>query len=122
MRNDVDGFSNRIFQHSSRIAEISGISVSMPRVSGCQRHRSKPEFTSVEEYFKKTVVIPFLDDLISDISSRFSEHSLHMASLQNLVTEKMSNETDISTAMREAIEFYSTDLPNPSLLDEDLCR
>ena len=122
VRNDVDGFSNRIFQHNSRIAEISGISVSMPRVSGCQRHRSKPEFTSVEEYFKKTVVIPFLDDLISDISSRFSEHSLHMASLQNLVTEKMSNETDISTAMREAIEFYSTDLPNPSLLDEDLCR
>ena len=59
------------FQHSSRIAEISGISVSMPRVSGCQRHRSNPEFTSVEEYFKKTVVIPFLDHLISDISSRF---------------------------------------------------
>ena len=34
---------------------------------------------------------------------------------------KMFNETDISTAMREAIEFYSTDLPNPSLLDEELC-
>ena len=68
VRNDVDGFSNRIFQHSSRIAEISGISVSMLRVSGCQRHRSNPEFTSVEEYFKKTVVIPFLDRLISDIS------------------------------------------------------
>ena len=73
----------------------------------------------MEEYFKKTVVIPFLDHLISDISSRFSEHSLHVASLQNLVPVKMSNETDISTAMREAIEFYSTDLPNPSLLDED---
>ena len=71
MRNDVGGFSNRIFQHNSRIAEISGISVSMPRVSGCQHHRSNPEITSVEEYFKKTVVIPFLDHLISDISSRF---------------------------------------------------
>ena len=71
VRNDVDGFSNRIFQHSSRIAEISGISVTMPRVSGCQCHQSNQEFTSVEEYFKKTVVIPFLDNLISDISSRF---------------------------------------------------
>ena len=80
VRNDVDGFSNCIFQHSSRIAEISGISVSMPRVSGCQYHRSNPEFTSVEEYFKKTAVIPFLD-----ISSQFSEHSLRVASLQNLV-------------------------------------
>ena len=71
VRNDVDGFSNRIFQHSSRIAEISVISVTMPRVSGCQCHQSNQEFTSVEEYFKKTVVIPFLDHLISDISSRF---------------------------------------------------
>ena len=34
----------------------------------------------------------------------------------------MSNETDISTAMKEVIEFYSTDLPNPSLLDEELRR
>ena len=32
MRNDVDGFSNRIFQNSSTITEISGISVSMPRL------------------------------------------------------------------------------------------
>ena len=122
VRNYVDGFSNHIFQYSSRIAETSGISVSMPRVRECQRHRSNPKFTSVEEYFKKTVVIPFLDHLISDISSRFSKHSLHVASLQNLVPVKMSNETDISIAMREAIEFYSTDLPNPSLLDEELCR
>ena len=53
---------------------------------------------------------------------RFSEHSLHVASLQNLVRMKMSNKTDISTAMREAIEFYSTDLPNHSLQDEELCR
>ena len=121
VRNDVDGFSNRIFQHSSRITEISGVSVSMPRVSGCQCHRSNPKFTSVEESFKKTIVIPFLDHLISDISSRFSEHSLHVASLQNLFPVKISNETDISTAMREAIEFYSTDLLNPSLLDEELC-
>ena len=76
----------------------------------------------MEEYFKKTVVIPFLDHLISDILSRLCEHSLHVASLQNLVPVKMSNKTDISTATREAIEFYSTDLPNPSLLNEELCR
>ena len=33
VRKDVDNFSKRIFDHSSRIAEISGVSVSMPRVS-----------------------------------------------------------------------------------------
>ena len=45
-----------------------------------------------------------------------------MYSPSSLTFGKMSNETDISTAMREAIEFYSTDLPNSSLLDEELCR
>ena len=69
VRKDVDNFSKRIFDHSSRIAEISGVSVSMPRVSMHQRHMANSEYISIEDYFKKTVTIPFLDHLISDIMS-----------------------------------------------------
>ena len=38
VRGDVDSISQRVFDHASRIAETSGISVSMPRVSTNQRH------------------------------------------------------------------------------------
>ena len=42
---------------------------------------------TLKHYFKKSVTLPFLDDLIS-MSSRFTTHTKHAASLQNLVPTK----------------------------------
>ena len=122
VRNDVDSFSKRIFDHSVRIAKVSGVSVSMPRVTMHQKHRANPEYISVEDYFKKTVTIPFLDHLISDItSSRFTSHIKHAASLQNLVPSKISADINIES-IKEAVDFYCSDLSNPALVDEEFCR
>ena len=74
VREDIDNYSQRTFEHSSRIAEKSNIPISMPRVSKRQQHRSNPEYISVEDYLKKVVAIPFLDHLVSDVSSRFTHH------------------------------------------------
>ena len=77
-----------------------------------RRHRSNPEYASVDDYFKKTVTIPFLDQLISDISSRITKHSKQAASLQNLVPINISG-------IQDAVKFYSND---SMLLDEEFCR
>ena len=87
-----------------------------------QGHRANPEYISIEDYFKKTVTIPFLDHLISDITSGFTSHSKHAASLQNLVPSNISADTSIDSIQEEAVDFYSSDLPNPALLDEEFCR
>ena len=44
VREDIDNYSQRTFEHSSRIAEKSNIPISMPRVSKRQQHRSNPEY------------------------------------------------------------------------------
>ena len=69
---------------------------------------------------KKSVAIPFLDHLISDISSRFSTHSKQAASLQGLLPVNITVNTSI-VDLNEAIVFYSDDLPNPNILNEELC-
>ena len=61
--------------------------------------------------WKKKVAIPFLDRLISDISSRFSTHSKQAASLQGLLPVNITVNTSI-VDLNEAIVFYSDDLPN----------
>ena len=43
LRCDVDSFSKRIFDHSVRIAEVTGVSVSMLCVSMHQKLRANPE-------------------------------------------------------------------------------
>ncbi len=75
LREDIDAYSKRIFDHCCRLAEKSSFSVTVPRISQHQRCCSNPEHNSVENYFKKTVCIPFLDYLIADITSRFSTHT-----------------------------------------------
>lgn len=121
IRNNIDGFCKRVFEHSKRIAETSGIIISMPRISKRQQHRQNPEFTSIEDYFKITVAIPFIDYIISDISSRFNNHSKRVASLENILPSVIHEQSSIDN-IQEAVDFYSDDLPNSDVIDEEYSR
>ena len=90
LRGNVDEFSQRIFQHSCRIAEKSEITVAIPRVSQRQRHRSNPQCDSADQYYRCTIVIPLLDHLINDLSSRFHAHAKQVATLQALLPAKIT--------------------------------
>ena len=75
LRDDVSNYSSCIYEHSSRIANNSKVSIDIPRISRHQQHRANHETHSTEEYFKVSVVIPFLDHLISELSIRFDDHT-----------------------------------------------
>ena len=118
LRSDIDAYCSRILQHSSNIAERSKIVVSMPRIAQRQQYRSNPECRSVAEYFKCTIAIPFLDHLISELSSRFDTHMKQVSALQSLLPVKI-NPTSSAECIAAAIDFYFDDLPNPSVVDEE---
>ena len=118
LRANVDKYAERIFQHSCRLAEHSGMTVAMPRVTQVQRHRSNPQSYSVELYFKQTVVIPFLDHLINYLSSRFDKHAKQVASLQGLLPTKIPPASSVQD-IEQAIAFYSNDSPNTAIVDEE---
>uniref|UniRef100_A0A1X7UA98 TTF-type domain-containing protein n=2 Tax=Amphimedon queenslandica TaxID=400682 RepID=A0A1X7UA98_AMPQE len=121
IRANIDSFSNRIFDHCKRIAEASGVQISMPRVTKRQQNRLNPEFTSPEDYYKKTITIPFLDHMIADIGSRFSTHTKQAASLEKILPTKINDDSALSD-LSEAIKLYSDDLPNHEILDEEYSR
>lgn len=121
LRGDVSNYSNRIYSHSCRIANNSKVSIVIPRISRHQQHRPNYELQSVEEYFKVSIVIPFLDHLISELSIRFDNHTKQASHLQHLLPSRI---TEISTVndIEQAINFYKDDLPNPSVVDEEFQR
>ncbi len=121
LRSDIQNYSERIFQHSCRLAARSDASVTVPRICQRQQHRMNQQSDSPEEYYKTTITIPFLDQLISDLSCRFDRHAKQAASLQGLLPTfitKSSSPSDI----KDAVEFYSEDLPNAGIVDEELYR
>ena len=118
LRENVDGYTGRIFQHSSRIAGKAEIPVTMPRIIQGQQHCSNPEYSSAQEYYKCTVVISFLDHLITELSSRFEAHVKQAASLQSLLPAMIKPCSSI-TYIEQAISFYADHLPNVDIVDEE---
>ena len=121
LREKADEYTHRIFEHSSRIAAKSNIAITMPRVSQRQSHRANTQFTSIEDYFKNVVIIPFLDHLISNLSYRFDAHMKQAAGIQRLIPTNITEEL-ATCNIREAVNFYKDDLQNPDVIDEELHR
>jgi hypothetical protein len=53
------------------MAESFGISVTIPRTSGRQIHRCNVQVDSPEAYFKIAIFLPFLDNFVRQLTSRF---------------------------------------------------
>ena len=121
LRSDIQNYSERIFQHSCQLAARSDIPVSVPRICQRQQHRMNQQCDSPEEYYKTTITIPFLDQLISDLGCRFDKHAKQADSLQSLLPSFIS-ESSSPSDIQEAVEFYSDDLPNAGILDEEFYR
>ena len=51
-----------------------GIQPSLPRLFGCQCHRSSVPAQEPSEYYRHTITVPILDHLLSDLEAHFSKH------------------------------------------------
>ena len=118
LRNNVDDYANHIFEYSCRIAEQSQIAVTMPRVSLRQQHRPNQPSNSIEEYFKHSVTIPFLDHIVSDLTTRFNAHVKQSASIEKLLPANINPDSCVKT-LEQAVAFYKDDLPNVDVVDEE---
>ncbi len=45
----------------------------LPRITGCQQHRSNHPASSPSEYYRLSISIPLLDHLLLEIDTRFSK-------------------------------------------------
>ena len=87
----------------------------MPRISQRQQHRANQPFESVEEYFRHSVTIPFLDHLICELSFRFDEHTKKAALVQHLLPVRICSTSSVQD-IDQAVAFYGNDLPNKSVI------
>ena len=66
-------------------------------------------------------MIPFLDHLINELSSRVDVHTKRAATLQGLLPERIASDSSNSMQnIKEAVDFYRNDLPNAGIIDEEI--
>ena len=81
MREKVDQESNEILKQAVRMADQLNIEPNIPRVSKKKIYRDKVPANSPEEYYKRALVIPIVDILISEMTHRFNKFICKAAKL-----------------------------------------
>jgi hypothetical protein len=74
-----------IWEKSTQLALEAETVLQTPRLSKRQQHRVNVPADSPEEYFRRALYIPFLDNLLSQLEERFSSHASVIYRFQALI-------------------------------------
>ena len=99
IRNAFIAWFQRMYQKALSLSELVGGSEERPRV--CSRQRNRENYQA--EYWRRTVAIPFLDVIFSELKSRFSKEKRARYVLCALISQvitgtSMSEEATIEIA------------------------
>lgn len=114
-RENPEKVTEEIMKEATTVAEKVGLEediTSMPRITGKQRHRSNHPAGSPSEYWKRCLVIPYLDSIITSLEVRFAEENTPSFALSNLHPAHMQKMTteNLQQTCESIAQFY--DLPN----------
>jgi len=104
------------------LAEKLGIVEAIPRKTSIQRNRSNIPSSSPIDHYKKSVPVPLLDSLISQMQDRFSDEDRHARHLLYLVPSIIVKNTLELSEVIEGMLFWENDLPFPKSLGNELRR
>lgn len=74
-RENANSYISDIMKHAYKIGKDIGISIKPPRITKRQVNRSNPPFKTTEEYFCRSIYIPYLDSIISSLECCFSDEN-----------------------------------------------
>ena len=84
--------------------KLLGEELKSPRCCKHQIHRSNVSSDSAVQYFSRSVYIPFLDGIISDLSERFAKHNATALRISALIPSHIENHTFAD--VEPLVEFY----------------
>ena len=71
-RTNVEQFNHQCFERSAKLCELLDIEIKKPRIYGRQIMRDNVEAESPEDYFRKSITIPFLYCTLNEMKTRFT--------------------------------------------------
>lgn len=119
-RRNCDDHFTELYLEALTTSEKLGVQLKMPRVVKSQRHRENYEAETVMEYYRMSMYIPLLDNVITDLQTRFSEENLLCFDLNLLMPANMLNTNDsekclkLNVRLQKVCQNFKTLLPRDS--------
>ena len=123
-RSEIDVFHDRVYDAVLVLAQSVGIDESSPRISSRQQHRQNVPAENTKEYYKRTLTIPILDHLISELDERFdADSSLVVVEFMELLPSTIIGHDQSHlqlSKLTNLVSCYENDLPSSRALDTEL--
>ena len=119
LRSDVDKVHQSYYEMAVELAE-GGVKPLKKRTSDRQMHRNNVPADCTAEYLKRALTIPFLDQLVGQIQSRFSEGNLHVFDAMYALPSYVTSEPKWAEYFSRFLDKYQDDLPSPDFLEMEL--
>lgn len=112
IRNEINSEFGKIFIKANSLLNLIGESIKMPRVAFRQKHRINCSSRDPEEYFRISIAIPFLDDFLSQMKLRFSDHKSTVSALHKLIPSICASsdfgEDDFTVSICSFLKLHNT--------------
>ena len=108
------------FEEIKTFADSLNTTVSTPRLASRQAHRSNVPAESPEVYYRRNIMLPFLNCLTSEIEARFG--SIHQTKIKLLCLVPSTAVNCTASSIRNVGDLYKSDLPSPQLLSTEFNR
>jgi parvulin-like peptidyl-prolyl isomerase len=113
IRTNCDSEFSTIFENAEKISKSLNITVSIQQQTKRQVNRNNIDNSGPEDFYKKTIYIPMLDNIIMDIMERFSNQLTDLevnivipSNLVNINDEVLKQKIDnISTNFAKVLEL-----------------
>jgi len=103
-----DNFTE-IWNNAQELAVLADVELKLPRLAGRQQHRQNVPTSNVEQYFRQTVYITFLDSMIQQLTTRFEGHNKGVYHISSVIPAFIANRTfdDLLPAVQTYSGFLS---------------
>ncbi|XP_072022398.1 52 kDa repressor of the inhibitor of the protein kinase-like [Amphiura filiformis] len=117
VREDIDRYNNRWYQEAKEMANSVDAEEKVPRVAKRQTQRPNYQVEDAKDYYKKAVLIQFVDFLLSEMEDRFSALQCQAVKALRLVPETFLSQHGQKISS-EDFEFYLSDIEGIALEQE----
>lgn len=93
-RENAESCFANIFKEVENLHEKLNLTILMPRTTARQRNRANIPSSGAQEYFKRSIFIPLLDNVITDINFRFNKELYNILEINSLIPSIFSSKLD----------------------------
>ena len=120
LRTDIDATHDSFYQMALDLAKESNINPDKKRTAEHQMHRANVPANTTSDYYKRAVTIPFLDQLLGQVQSRFSEGNLDILNMTYGMPNVVLSDPNWKEHFLRFLKKYEDDLPDVDFLECEL--